>query len=219
MNVIAISDIHGEPKKIDEIADIFTGIDLILLSGDITHFGGRKEAINIIDKIRKYNTNILAVPGNCDYPEVNQYLIEEGISLDCRHKVIDNIYFTGIGGSLPCPGRTPVEYTEEEYNELLKEIIPDLNKGQLLVLLIHQPPFGTTADMLPDGLHVGSNAIRKFIEEYQPVLCLCGHIHEGIGMDKIGNSRIVNPGPLRFGRYVWATIDNNKEIEVNIKRV
>ena len=49
---------------------------------------------------------------------------------------------------------------------------------------------------------MGSTAVREFIEENQPDICLCGHIHEARAMDRIGRTLVVNPGPLVQGGYV-----------------
>jgi Icc-related predicted phosphoesterase len=42
--------------------------------------------------------------------------------------------------------------------------------------------------------HVGSMAVRKVLEEFQPKLGLHGHIHESAGICKIGRTVCVNPG-------------------------
>lgn len=75
------------------------------------------------------------------------------------------------------------------------------------IFLFHAPPYGTPLDWttpqghygflkLPD--HVGSTEIRRFIQENQPYLVLCGHCHEAvvIGNYKVdlGQTRCVNPG-------------------------
>jgi Icc-related predicted phosphoesterase len=44
--------------------------------------------------------------------------------------------------------------------------------------------------------------VREFIEEQQPELCLCGHIHESRAEDRIGKTHVINPGPLKEGGYV-----------------
>ena len=41
---------------------------------------------------------------------------------------------------------------------------------------------------------VGSTAVREFIEETQPLLGLHGHVHEGRGTIKIGDTLCINPG-------------------------
>jgi len=51
-------------------------------------------------------------------------------------------------------------------------------------------------------MHVGSEAVRSFIENVQPELCICGHIHESMAEDSIGKTRIINPGMLGEGGYV-----------------
>jgi Icc-related predicted phosphoesterase len=43
-------------------------------------------------------------------------------------------------------------------------------------------------------IHVGSTAIRKLIEKYQPLLGMHGHIHESYAEDKIGSTVVLNPG-------------------------
>jgi Icc-related predicted phosphoesterase len=40
----------------------------------------------------------------------------------------------------------------------------------------------------------GSTAIRRAIEKYQPLVDLCGHIHESRGTTKIGKTLVINPG-------------------------
>ncbi len=56
------------------------------------------------------------------------------------------------------------------------------------VVLFHAPPYGTSLDRaaldgrtfehVPLDVHVGSIAIRRFIEERRPLLTLHGHVHE-----------------------------------------
>ena len=41
---------------------------------------------------------------------------------------------------------------------------------------------------------VGSVAVRRIIEKYQPVLAVHGHIHESGGERKIGKTLCINPG-------------------------
>lgn len=79
--------------------------------------------------------------------------------------------------------------------------------GDRLVLLAHSPPYRTALDRaaldgrMVDGApldqHVGSIAIRRFIEDRQPVLTLHGHIHEsaritGAWRDTIGRTHCLS---------------------------
>jgi Icc-related predicted phosphoesterase len=77
------------------------------------------------------------------------------------------------------------------------------------VFMIHVPPHDSGLDTAPlldanlrptisagDVLRgpVGSTAVRRIIEEYQPVLAIHGHIHESGGERRIGDTLCVNPG-------------------------
>lgn len=214
MNIVVLTDIHGETSKLHLLKEELSKADIILLVGDITHFGRIRDIKKIVDILQNYNTNFLAIPGNCDYPEVSKYLIDENISLHCRSKEIHDIVFIGAGGSLPCPGSTPLEFSDEELYQFLHMGYKDAPKDKTIVIVCHQPPVNTVNDSI-NGIHVGSIGVRKFIEEVQPVVCFCGHIHEGIGEDIIGSTKIVNSGPFRYGKYTLAQIQNgNVTLEI-----
>lgn len=205
MRIAALTDIHAELEQLANAAADLAAADQVLLSGDLTDFGRRDAIVRVIDAVRRHNPNILAVPGNCDRAEVGAWLDEEGINLHGRHRVRDGVCFVGLGGSLPCPDHTPNELTDERMGELLAAAIRGAPKGLPLVGLFHQPPYGTVNDRVV-ARHVGSRSIRTFIEEFQPLVCFTGHIHEGRGVDRIGKSCIANPGPLREGSWTVAEI-------------
>ena len=73
--------------------------------------------------------------------------------------------------------------------------------GTLDILLCHQPPYGildkVTAKFAPKswrGKHAGSKAILEYVKKHQPRYALCGHIHEGEGKKRIGNTDVYNLG-------------------------
>jgi Icc-related predicted phosphoesterase len=78
------------------------------------------------------------------------------------------------------------------------------------VLVLHSPPRDTACDVTRSRAHVGSRAIRDFVERRQPPLVLSGHIHESpretsAYRDQIGRSVVVNPGQFGTSRLcgVW----------------
>ena len=73
---------------------------------------------------------------------------------------------------------------------------------------MHNPPKDTDCDMIPGGIHVGSALLRSFIEKYEPVLVVTGHIHESAGISRVGSSTVVNPGSLAEGKYAVVELDN-----------
>ena len=205
MRIIGITDVHGDTRHAGRLAQLEPPADVLLVAGDITHFGGDDDTATVLSSLRPLARRQFAVLGNCDYPEAGANLSDAGVNLDRRNMRLDAVCFVGIGGSLPCPGKTPNEYTEAELRSHLEEAVVGCVPGDSIVLVSHQPPYGTSADLIANGNHVGSRSVRSFIEHHRPLVCLCGHIHEGRGLDSIGDTRIINPGPLRDGWY--AVID------------
>ncbi len=202
MKIIAFGDIHEQTNNLDLISDEIASTDLIVVTGDLTQFGGVKEASNILDTIKALNSNLLAQAGNLDAPEVEIHLKGLGISLHGIGHRIDNIGLFGCGGCSPSPFNTPNEFSEDEIAKILKQGYEEIKEASLKVIVPHAPPFNTQVDVTSSGLHVGSKAVRTFIEEFQPDLCLCGHIHESAGEDHIGKTTIINPGTFFEGGYV-----------------
>jgi Icc-related predicted phosphoesterase len=59
------------------------------------------------------------------------------------------------------------------------------------ILVCHGPPFGR-GDYVPNCGPQGSPSLRQAIEIIQPKLVTCGHLHEGRGEYRLGNTRIIN---------------------------
>jgi Icc-related predicted phosphoesterase len=61
------------------------------------------------------------------------------------------------------------------------------------VLIVHGPPHGATdLTALFGSVNAGSKTLRERIEALDIPLVITGHIHEGYGSDRIGNSAIEN---------------------------
>jgi Icc-related predicted phosphoesterase len=222
MLIIALTDIHGNYKGIHKMRDFLEEADMVILCGDLTHFGHEAQARKILEVVSLYNRRILGVTGNCDYPDVESYLLAEGLSLHGRSESCDGFTFVGVGGSLPAPGSTPNEFTEAEIGDVLNGTLLETQKETRshsnLVLVSHQPPVNTKADRLFNGLHVGSRSVRVFIEETKPVVCFTGHIHEGRGVDSIGDTYVVNPGPARSLNFALVVLEENS-VKVDLRTV
>ena len=86
------------------------------------------------------------------------------------------------------------------------------------MFVLHSPPRETRCDMVGAGLHVGSRAIRAFIEREQPPLVLSGHIHESPRVsssfrDTVGRTIVVNPGQFGTSRLCGAWFDPGRVAE------
>jgi Icc-related predicted phosphoesterase len=115
--------------------------------------------------------------------------------------------FTEFGSISPEEGKRSVEIpSEEKKYSTIKEDLDLLAGSEDIsedIILFHGPPYKTNLDRAAlDGkiidhtqvdLHVGSIAIKKFIEKKQPKITLHGHIHEsaritGSWEDRIGKT-------------------------------
>jgi Icc-related predicted phosphoesterase len=228
LKILAISDLHG--NEYDGLYNYLekNNIDLILISGDLTHFGPLNFARKVLNKLANLTPMVMAIPGNCD-PEGIVEEIEKSEAICCHNHVIghENLVIYGFGGSNPTPFNTPGEFDEKTlYNsiksvmdskdiKLVKEPSDSFPYGKIPILLTHAPPKDTDADKIEDGSHVGSESVRKIIEEYAPCLNICGHIHEAKSCGMIENTTITNPGMLEHGYGALIEIEDNNNIIVN----
>lgn len=184
----------------------------MVLLGDFTHLGPESQVEEILSRVEETKIRTLAVPGNCDPKPVQQILEKHGINLHSKSAEIDGVTFVGLGGSNMTPFNTPFELTEGEIEEELSALTCDL--GSDWVLVTHAPPYGTCADLLPDGIHVGSKSVRKIIESKQPSVALCAHVHEARCIGEIGKTKVVNPGPISKGYAAEVTLGKGTKIEL-----
>jgi len=209
MRIIAFGDVHLQLGNFRDIPGIDSA-ELILISGDFTNYGNWPEAKKIIEAIMPVNKNILALPGNLDEKGVADYLVELKISLHGNGKIIDDIGVFGVGGSNKTPFHTPLEFSEEELATLAASGHQQVKDAAFHILVSHSPPIHTKTDRITSGSHVGSSAIRTFIEQTQPDLCICGHIHEAMGRDRLGRTMVFNPGMIKKGGWVEVIVKNDQ---------
>lgn len=199
MKIVFFGDIHMETGALKKIEGDF---EHLIITGDLSHVGGRKEAMQVLEEIKAFYTIFQAVPGNMDQPEINELLDELGVNIHGKGIVLDSgIGIFGCGSSAPTPFNTPNELPDEEIYEHLKCGLEMVRAASIKIMVCHTPPINCICDKLPDDVHVGSPLVRKFIENYQPDFCLSGHIHEGIGQVNIGKTIVANPGAFMDGHY------------------
>lgn len=76
------------------------------------------------------------------------------------------------------------------------------NFGKIDILVSHQPPYGVldkvSSKYKPPkdwvGKHAGSKVVLDYIKKYKPKYVFCGHIHEGKGKKKVGETIVINAG-------------------------
>lgn len=212
MQWIVLADVHGSVRHLPRIVPELCRAAGVFIAGDITNFGGRRDAERVIDSIASANENILAVAGNCDPQDVDLLLDEKEMSLHGRVHKRDGLCCAGINGVLhPSQGVDTLRRLGEQIDQACT------GPGDNLVLVSHQPAYGTAVDAARGGRFCGSRALRQFIETVEPILAVSGHIHEAAGVDRLGRTTLVNPGPFRSGHYAVVDIDQD-ELKVKLKR-
>jgi Icc-related predicted phosphoesterase len=215
---VVFGDVHNDIAMLPRIPYLDRA-EGIIITGDITTAGGAQEALRVLEPAARSAARLLAQIGNMDKAEITETLKARGWNLHAEAvRIFPGVYALGLGACPFTPFHTPSEYSEERLAEWLEEaaeaaeaafaaerasgagdaVLPERPVG---VLVSHTPPYGTVCDRPRTGGHAGSRAVRDFIEKYGPDVCLCGHIHEAGGEDRIGRTRIVNPGPLSSGSY------------------
>jgi uncharacterized protein len=212
MKIIALPDIHeGGIRWLSFFAEALSSVDLVLLVGDLTN--DSPNIAQIVGAVQRYNSNVRAVTGNWDNDDADQYLSQQNMNLHGRHEIIDGIAFLGAGGAL-ISSAGPRTYGERQFTAILEQTLDGLDTTLPKILVCHQPPVGFL------GLgRMGSTAIRAFIEQTQPILCFVGHIHEAKGIDMMGTTQIINPGPLYKRRYAYAEVVDGEVKTLEIRDI
>jgi Icc-related predicted phosphoesterase len=206
---IAVGDIHGDMANLARIPDL-SRADGVIVTGDLTIRGQRPEGKRVIDAIRAINPAVRAQIGNMDNQDIDDWLTDQGINLHRRvAELAPGVGLMGVGWSTPTPFGTPSEISEEDLARWIDDTYALAAGYARLVVVVHTPPYNTATDRLPSGVHVGSPAVREFLVRVQPALCVTGHIHESRGQDRIGETVVINPGPLSAGGYVRIRVNSD----------
>lgn len=218
MKFLVLSDIHGNLENIDKLDEQFKSVDAVLFGGDFAKFGETETGKPVLDNLITKHENIFSVIGNCDEPEFLEKIENADICVQNTITFHEGLVFGGAGGGTKFSGDTPNEREEDEIlsdfsmiDSSAENYVDENGKWNNLVLIMHNPPKDTECDKIPNGIHVGSQKLREYIEKYEPVLVITGHIHESAGISKVGESTIINPGSLAEGKYAIVEITKENE--------
>ena len=215
MQIIAFTDIHGSYKKVNEILSKEFAYDVIILGGDLTTFGSPKEAEDAVKLFQSHGKPVLVVAGNMDPPNLEETFDRLKVSINGKAVIVGETGFFGVSASPFSPLHTPYEISEDEILRRAEEGWKHIQTARWKIFVPHAPPFNTKLDRIFTAAHVGSTAVRAFIEKHQPDIAVCGHIHEARGKDSIGKTQIVNCGAAGKGYY--AAIELGETVKVKNK--
>jgi uncharacterized protein len=188
VRLLAFSDLHRDLRQADRLVGRARDVDVVLAAGDFASV--HRGLDELIDVLAAIETPTVLVPGNNETDAALRAACEAWSAAHVLHgecTEIQGVSFFGLGGGVPVtPWGWSFDLTEEEAAERLAAC----PRGGVLV--VHSPPKGHV-----DGSRqLGGQAVLEAIEDKQPRLVVCGHIHEAAGeRATVGESPVLNVGP------------------------
>ncbi|HLT09151.1 MAG TPA: metallophosphoesterase [Cyclobacteriaceae bacterium] len=206
--IAAVGDIHIKESDQGKWKDCFQAVsekaDVLLLCGDLTDTGKKKEAKVLAEELTACTIPVVAVLGNHDYENDQQDDIRQVLSssnfhlLDGESIVIGNVGFAGVKGfgggfdrfMMPMFGeKMNKEYVRAATEESLRldQALVRLDKqGQegediKKIVLLHYAPIKATVEGEPAELFpfLGSSHLVEPLERRQVLAAFHGHAHSG----------------------------------------
>jgi Icc-related predicted phosphoesterase len=216
---IYTTDLHGSLDMYEKLLGLAAKhkADFILIGGDISPLAPitvQRDFLEnyLVPRLRDFkkeqDVEVFIMMGNDDFSvnmDVLEQAEEEGILKVMHMKVLKagDRFIAGYSFISPTP------FHIKDWERLEAEIKTDLNElakksdQRKTIWVFHVPPFKTKLDVLWNGEHAGSAAVKDFIDESQPLVTLHGHIHEspdmsGTWKEEFGETVSINPGNARF---------------------
>lgn len=221
IHILTVSDWRSQP--IDDLYTILEDIeptpDILLYAGDdlsrFKHADTDTDHLADLARLTKHQ-QVLYVRGNDDFPSPTgpQFNTEYTHDLHRESYTHENLVFLGQEGSTQGPGL--ITYTEDEVQRHLTEQRTACD-DRIPILVTHTPPFGILDIGKRFGQqHIGSKAVRTFIDDLHPPLTICGHCHQfGGRAETLEYGTVINiashDGPDDPGRYALITLDTSNE--------
>lgn len=187
MRILAVSDLHDDEAALERLAARAKGYGCILVAGDVGK--GR----NFLEDLLDAHPKMFLIPGNGD-PDFFEGVCGDRCIQGRRVEIGEGLNVVGCGYSPPTPFHTRGEYPEETLYEWMRKLPIDARS----IFLTHAPPYGIMDGA--QGVHAGSRAVLKTIDEKKPLLNVCGHIHEREGVAVVGRTSVLKVGAARNGR-------------------
>ena len=202
-NKAEMDELSASKEKVDQLF-------MTLMKDTLTKWVDRAESF-----LSELGVTCYLTGGNDDYQEIVDAVRDTAHVKNADNKVIkiDELHeMVNLGWSNPTPWKCPRDHTEEELEAATEKMVSSVSDKENCVFNIHVPPIDCGLDTAPKldasvyppkpvinkgqaiMFGAGSTAIRRKVEKYQPLVHLCGHIHESRGTTRIGRTLVVNPG-------------------------
>jgi uncharacterized protein len=191
VKLLAFSDLHRDLGQAAELVAMSAEADAVIGAGDFASVHeGLAETIDALAGIEKPT---VLVPGNNETEDELREATAGWSAATVLHgsgTTIAGVEFYGLGAGVPV---TPWDWSFDLDDEAAASMLAPCPEDAILVL--HSPPKGH-CDSNGSGMHFGSPALLRAIEEKRPRVAVCGHIHESWGCEsEVGATPIRNLGP------------------------
>jgi len=210
MRIYAIADIHGKEERLRTIRTVINQFqpELLIIAGDITNYLHPQKTLGQLEKLP---IPILGIRGNSDLRKVEPLLktVKNTRLLDSRPFRLKHLFFSGLNGTLALPFASRICLRE---TRALNALAPGVNKQTVMVA--HPPPRGI-CDKVGNRFSAGSRNLKRFVEQKQPRILLCGHIHEQAGACLLKKTLVINCAMSAQSGGAIIEDDNDNSIKVN----
>jgi predicted phosphodiesterase len=200
MRIVLLSDTHNQHADV-----VLPPGDLLIHAGDFSGRGRLEEVQAFLGWYgRQPHRHKVLIAGNHDFlaerqPALFQSIIPENvIYLNDSGCEIEGFR---IWGSPVQPWFYDWAFNRQRGTDIARHW--DLIPADTDILITHGPAHGIL-DRVEKGPHVGCEELIQRIHAIQPLLHVCGHIHEAHGDVQVGKTRFVNASVLDLGyKMVW----------------
>lgn len=206
MKILVASDLHYHLKQFDWLAARAQAFDAIVLAGDLLDIASPLDLNLQIGVIRTWlqrlsqETRVLVCSGNHDGNEKNA--ADEFVAPWLQDMRSATLHVDGDDIDLGSTRVTIFPWWDGEVTrQLVDQQIARASAGVQgrWIWLYHAPPDQSPTSWVGNR-HIGDAELNRWINQYQPSLVICGHIHEspfkknGSWFDRIGSTWVVNAG-------------------------
>ena len=191
MRILGAADFHGDKGLAEKLAwkAEQEQADLVVLCGDLTEDNSTENIIKpFVDKHKK----VLLISGNHESIATADFLARLN---DAKHLHGYSVRYEDTGifgcGSANCGIHG---LSEEEIHKTLIEAHQHVSYLPKRVMVTHVHPKDSQMAQLT-SINFGSSGVSQALEELQPDILLCSHLHEAEGVEEIvGKTRVINVG-------------------------
>jgi Icc-related predicted phosphoesterase len=210
MRVLLVSDLHYSLKQLDWVVRVADEFDMVVIAGDMLSIASAVEPDAQIAVVLEYlariatKTTLAACSGNHDLNTENQFGERAAVWLDAARA--NGIHTDGstvatddvLISVFPWWDGPKTRALVDEAFAGDAELVGD----RLWIWVYHAPPDASPTSWTGKR-NYGDADLNAWIEQYEPALVLCGHVHQAPFMDggawshRLGNTWVVNSGQER----------------------